>query len=57
MDLEVKVAFQEALIADLDGVIQELRDRLDELDRALKELGEQGAPEAPADETQPPPHY
>jgi len=57
MDLEVKVAFQEALIADLDTVIQKLRDRLDQHEVELKELREQGAPEEAADETQPPPHY
>ncbi len=56
MDLEVKVAFQEALIADLDLVIQKLRDRLDQHDAELKELREQN-PEEAADETEPPPHY
>lgn len=56
-DLEVKVAFQEALIAELDEVIRHLQDRLEGHDRELREIREQGEAEAPADENQPPPHY
>jgi SlyX protein len=57
VDLEVKVAFQEALLAELDDVIQQLRARLDQSERDIRELREQGEAEAPADESQPPPHY
>jgi len=57
MDLEVKVAFQEALLAELDEVIRHLTARLDQHERDIRELREQGEAEAPADETEPPPHY
>ncbi len=56
MDLEVKVAFQEGTIAELDEVIRTLRDEVDALRREVRELQEQQLA-APADESEPPPHY
>ncbi len=55
-DLEVKVAFQEHLLAELDEVIQELRGQVELLQadlRALREQHELG----PEDPDQRPPHY
>lgn len=60
VDLEVKLAFQDRLIRDLDALVREFGDRLDKTERALRELkqtvttgGE--VPMGPANEK--PPHY
>lgn len=58
-DLEVKLAFQDKLIHELDSLVRTFGDRLDAAERELKQLkagirspeGSQG----PANE--PPPHY
>jgi uncharacterized coiled-coil protein SlyX len=57
IDLEVKLAYQDRLIRELDAVVRELGLRLDATERELKELKQGVAPPAvgPADE--PPPHY
>ncbi len=56
-ELEVKVAFQEHQLSELDGVIQTLRNELDQLRHEVKEIREQAdAPES-EDAHQPPPHY
>ena len=58
-DLEVKLAFQDKLIRELDALVRTFGDRLDETQRELKQLKETlRSPEAaagPANE--PPPHY
>ena len=58
-ELEVKVAFQEKLIADLDDVIRELREQVDRLERDVRELREQGAGQVEKTtlEDDKPPHY
>lgn len=58
-DLEVKLAFQDKLIHELDTLVRSYVDRLDAMDREIKKL-EQAlrSPEhalGPANE--PPPHY
>ena len=56
-ELEVKVAFQEHQLSELDGVIQTLRSELDALRRDVKEILEQGEVSESGDPHQPPPHY
>ena len=59
VDLEVKLAYQERLIRDLDTLVREFGARLDKTNRELEQLkqtvrgGE--VPMGPANE--PPPHY
>lgn len=58
-DLEVKLAFQDKLIHELDTLVRTFGDRLDAAERELKQIkagvrsGEPGM--GPANE--PPPHY
>jgi len=57
-NLEVKVAFQEDLLAKLDEVLTALRDEVEELRRelgSLRDTVERQSPDPPEDE--PPPHY
>lgn len=58
-DLEVKLAFQDKLIRELDALVRTFGDRLDKTERELKQLRESiRSPEGalgPANE--PPPHY
>ncbi len=60
VDLEVKLAFQERLIRDLDALVREFAARLDKTERELEQLkqsvrGGGEVPTGPANE--PPPHY
>ena len=62
VELEIKLAYQERLLADLDGVVREFAARVETMGRQLEELselaarGDQGGdPIGPADEK--PPHY
>jgi len=56
IELEVKVAFQENLLGELDGVIQQLRRQIELLQREVEELKE--SREEPGDEPyEKPPHY
>lgn len=56
MDLEVKVAFQEHTIAQLDEELRKLMDRFEGLERRVKELAlEEASRLAPINEK--PPHY
>ena len=55
--LEVKVAFQEHTIAQLDEVIQQALARVDELQRRLHELQAEHAASLPAPLNERPPHY
>jgi uncharacterized coiled-coil protein SlyX len=58
-DLEVKLAFQDKLIRELDALVRTFGDRLDKTERELKQLQDAvRSPETamgPANE--PPPHY
>ena len=58
-DLEVKLAFQDKLIRELDALVREFGNRLDTTERELKQLKESirspERPTGPANE--PPPHY
>ena len=58
-DLEVKLAFQDKLIRELDALVRTFGDRLDKAERELKQLRDAvRSPETalgPANE--PPPHY
>ena len=57
MDLEVKVAFQEHTIAQLDEELRKTLDRLEKLERRVEELvmEHQASAQAPINEK--PPHY
>jgi|JI10StandDraft_1071094.scaffolds.fasta_scaffold17013_6 uncharacterized coiled-coil protein SlyX len=55
-DLEVRLAYQDHTIAQLDGVVRTLFDRLETVEKEVRELRQGGAlPVGPASE--PPPHY
>jgi SlyX protein len=58
-DLEVKLAFQDKLIRELDALVRHFGDRLDETQRELKQLKESlRSPENPmGPANEPPPHY
>ncbi|HEX3480301.1 MAG TPA: SlyX family protein [Kofleriaceae bacterium] len=58
LDLDVKLAFQERLIRELDALVRELGDRLAKAERELAELRQaipRPLPLGPINE--PPPHY
>ena len=58
LDLDVKLAFQERLIHQLDALVREFGDRLDKAERELKEL--KAAAPAPVPlgaANEAPPHY
>ncbi len=58
-DLEIKIAFQDKAIAELDALVRKLGDRVDELTRELKQLKSAvGSPELPLGGAgEKPPHY
>ena len=59
IDLEVKLAFQDRLIRELDALVRTFADRLDLMQRELEQLKQTHKsgelPQGPANE--PPPHY
>lgn len=59
IDLEVKLAYQERLIKDLDALVREFGARLDKTQRDLEQLKQSvrtgEVPMGPSNE--PPPHY
>ncbi|HET9624637.1 MAG TPA: SlyX family protein [Kofleriaceae bacterium] len=58
LDLDVKLAYQERLIHDLDALVRELADRLVKTERELAEIKQAlpaPVPLGPANER--PPHY
>ena len=55
--LEIKVAFQEHLLAELDDVLRALRDEVERLRRDVGSVKEQVDAMQPAPENAPPPHY
>lgn len=58
-ELEIKVAFQDKVIADLEALVRSFGVRVDELARELKQLKEAvRSPEVPmGPANEPPPHY
>jgi SlyX protein len=58
-ELEIKVAFQDKVIADLEALVRSFGVRLDELSRELKQLKDAvRSPEVPmGPQNEPPPHY
>ena len=56
-DLEVKVAFQEHCLSQLDDVIQGLRREIDEIKRETTGLKQELDALQPAPENAPPPHW
>lgn len=56
-DLEVKVAFQEKLLGELDEVIRSMRDEIDHLRDELRRFEERLPPEAGPTPDEKPPHY
>ena len=58
LDLEVKLAFQERLIRELDALVREFGDRLARTERELAELRQAMPPPLPIGPlNEPPPHY
>lgn len=57
VELEVRVTYQDKLIADLDAVLREFSTRVENLETLLKDLEDSAnaAPIGPAND--PPPHY
>lgn len=55
VELEVRVAFQEKLISDLDEVVRGLRDEVESLKALLEALQEDGGRQKVDDA--PPPHW
>jgi uncharacterized coiled-coil protein SlyX len=58
-ELEIKLAFQDRLIRDLDALVRSFGDRLDAMQRELDQLKKSlDSPELPAGPTnERPPHY
>jgi uncharacterized coiled-coil protein SlyX len=58
-DLEVKLAFQDKLIRELDALVRTFGDRLDAAERELKQLkaGVRAGEPAMGPANEPPPHY
>jgi len=58
-DLEIKVAYQDKTIADLETLVRSFGVRLDELSRELTQLKQAvRSPETPmGPQNEPPPHY
>lgn len=58
LDLDVKLAYQERLIQELDALVREFGARLDAAERELKQIKEAMPPPAPLGAAnEPPPHY
>lgn len=58
IDLEVRIAFQQRTVAELDALVRTLYTRVEALEREVALLrggGDAGPPIGPANE--PPPHY
>lgn len=56
-DLEIKAAFQESLLIDLDDVLRTLRDEVEDLRRAVIAIAEQLEAGEQELTDEPPPHY
>jgi uncharacterized coiled-coil protein SlyX len=58
LDLDVKLAYQERLIRELDGLVREFGARLDQAERELAQLKQAIPPPLPLGAAnEPPPHY
>jgi uncharacterized coiled-coil protein SlyX len=58
LDLDVKLAYQERLIHELDTLVRELAERLDKTERELEQLKQALPPPLPLGAiNEPPPHY
>lgn len=59
VDLEIRLAYQDKLIRELDALVRTFADRLDRTDRELRELKSgQRSPEVPVGPpNDKPPHY
>ncbi len=59
LDLEIKLAYQDQLIRELDALVRTFGDRLDKTNRELDQLKKTiGSPEVPlGSASEPPPHY
>ena len=59
VDVEVKLAFQERLIRDLDALVRAFATRLELVERELAEIkqAQQGAGGSSGPANEPPPHY
>ncbi len=59
IDIEVKLAYQDRLIRELDGLVRQLATRLDHTDRELAQLKQTVlSPDKPmGTANEPPPHY
>ena len=58
LDLDVKLAYQERLIHELDALIREFAARLDKAERELEQLKQAMPPPLPIGAIdEPPPHY
>nr|HEX4316065.1 SlyX family protein [Kofleriaceae bacterium] len=59
VDLEVRIAYQDRVIADLDALVRAFATRLDAAERELRQLREAlRSPELPGGPAnEPPPHY
>jgi uncharacterized coiled-coil protein SlyX len=58
--LEIRVAFLEKTLEDLDGVVRELNGQMDALKREVKSVREETVPSdiaPPSSEVEVPPHY
>jgi uncharacterized coiled-coil protein SlyX len=55
IDLEVRIAYQDRLIRELDALVRTFGTRLDAAERDLRQLREAVAPPSPTNER--PPHY
>ena len=57
LDLDVKLAFQERLIRDLDALVREFGSRLDQAERTIEQLQQALPPPLPLGGAgEPPPH-
>jgi uncharacterized coiled-coil protein SlyX len=58
LDLDVKLAYQERLIQELDALVREFGARLDKAERELAEIKQAMPPPLPLGAiNEPPPHY
>lgn len=58
LDLDVKLAYQERLIQELDALVRELGARLDKAERELEQIKQAMPPPLPLGAiNEPPPHY
>ena len=55
VELEIKIAFQDKKLGELDALVRAFATRLDTVERELGELKRASSPEPPINE--PPPHY